>query len=66
VDELAELDGTWARSRKGNLWCRLDGLTLSVFPFGDRWKWCVADRGGPRYSRESYPSSSAAAVQEEG
>jgi hypothetical protein len=62
MDELfGDLGGNWSRSRKGNLWCSLDGLTVSVFPRGDRWQWCIASAGGPRYSRESYASEAEAA-----
>jgi hypothetical protein len=62
VDEsLTDLNGTWERGRKGNLWCRYDDRTLSVFPCGDRYKWCVAGAGGPRYSRGTYPTEAEAA-----
>ena len=35
------------RSKKGNLWRMYDNLTLTVFPRGHGYNWCVCDREGP-------------------
>jgi hypothetical protein len=54
---------SFRRSRRGNLWCRLDNLTLTIFeqPKGSGlFSWCVADRDGPHFSNFSFESEEAA------
>src|SRR5262249_1457315 len=43
------------RSRKGNLWRRLDDLHLSVFRHPDgKYRWSIADEDGPHFGIVPY------------
>lgn len=43
------------RSRRGNLWRRLDDLTLTVFRQEDRFKWSISyGDGSARFSDERF------------
>jgi hypothetical protein len=54
----------WKRSKRGNWWRTLpDGRNATVFerPVGSGYfSWCVADSGGPQFSRQQYMSPGAA------
>lgn len=52
----------WKRSAKGNLWCKIDGLLVTVFAHPDDggFKWCIADEDGPAFSPKSYKSEEKA------
>jgi hypothetical protein len=60
---------TWLTSRKGNLFTRLpSGETLTIFPVeadgegGITFRWCIADKYGPRFSRDSWSTEEEAVV----
>jgi hypothetical protein len=51
----------FARSRRGNLWCRLGEWTLTVFQRNDGgWAWCLTTGDDPRFPRHSFESESHA------
>lgn len=51
----------WQRSKKGNLWRKWRGLTVTIFrgPSG-LYRWCIADSDGCRYSQHEYRSEQKA------
>jgi hypothetical protein len=56
----AEFAAGFRRSRKGNLWRRYGGRTLTVFGGVDSFSWCIADGERRRFSRGSYDSERSA------
>jgi hypothetical protein len=57
TDDRLPLPLGWKRSRKGNLWKRLDdGRTATVFarPDGRGFSWCLHDGERPRYDPAAY------------
>jgi hypothetical protein len=44
----------WRRSAKGNLWRMVGDLCVTVFERSGYYQWCVADRGGPSYSKMTF------------
>ena len=48
------------RSKRGNIWCEWDGLTLTVFPRSQGFCWCIADSEGPQFSRRRYETEGEA------
>ena len=59
---VAEVENVgWKTSRKGNLWTTWGERVVTVFrqPTG-RFAYCVADRGGPVFSSESWRTQRAA------
>jgi hypothetical protein len=44
----------WKLSKKGNMWCKVGDLVLTVFYVGGSCKWCISDESGPTYSRQGY------------
>jgi hypothetical protein len=43
------------RSKKGNLWRRWQGTSLTVFARKDgKWSWVIVDESGPKFSRHAY------------
>jgi hypothetical protein len=52
------------RSRRGNLWrpyaTAAGAVTLTVFPRGDPWAFCIATAAGPEYSADRYDSEADA------
>lgn len=59
VEEFAE---HFRRSKKGNLWCVQDGITLVVFirKSDARYGWSRADGDGVTYCYRSFPDESEA------
>jgi hypothetical protein len=76
TDAWDRFRAAFGRSRKGNLWCRLDdGRAATVFPSHgrpDRYSWCISDGLATRYSRAVYVTETDAlwglrwALEEEG
>jgi hypothetical protein len=65
LDLSDDLDAAWRRSRKGNLWRKLEGVTLTVFRCEGGWRYCVADAAGPRYGERVYDGEEEAALAAE-
>jgi hypothetical protein len=40
----------WSRSRKGNLWRKWDGMTVSIFPRRGGFAWSITEDDSPQYS----------------
>ena len=59
VSEFEDL-ANWQRSRKGNLWRKWEGLTVTVFYRLRRYHWSIADEEGPRFSQGSYSGEAEA------
>jgi hypothetical protein len=56
-------DSLFQRSRKGNLWCRWNGVTLTVYEYpkgSGCYRYCIAGDGGPSFSEESWESEEEA------
>ena len=51
----------FSRSYRGNLWCRHDDMTLTVFKRkGGGYGWCIHAGDEPRYSRVTFESEEVA------
>lgn len=58
-----EEPAAWRVSKRGNLWREWDGVTLTIFRHGCRYRWSIADEEyGPRFSDQDYTTEEAAMV----
>lgn len=60
--QRAEFEAGFRRSKKGNLWRHLEGMTVTIFGREDeRFGWCIVDaEGEKRFSRGTYEDEESA------